>query len=66
MKTPVNLKYRPYECNTDRRYDAKFDANMIVKYNLFPYLRMSEPFYECRLKTLEPVILKYLTRRFAA
>ena len=32
MKTPVDLKYRPY------------DANMIMMNNLFPYVRVS-PFY---------------------
>ena len=32
MKTPVDLKYRPY------------DANMIMMTNLFPYVRVSEPF----------------------
>ena len=31
MKTPVDLKYRPY------------DANMIMMTNLFPYVRVSEP-----------------------
>ena len=30
MKTPVDLKYRPY------------DANMIMMTNLFPYVRVSE------------------------
>ena len=46
MKTPVDLKYRPY------------DANMIMMTNLFPYVRVSEPFLygQYQFKTLESPI----------